>query len=183
MSRGEDKKREEHRKRLQDLRQNVHKKLAYYEQKPYVSNQEFYHLTKEFFLELLEKEYEPTYEELVQELEEIDHEFLSFTDKQRRQVKDLLLRLSHSHYSNHNLDEQESQQVLQAFKRLVSDLTSETQGGIDDALHSGILALNSGDTHKAREQYRRAREIYDGLSEQEQEQYYAQLAKLFKGVQ
>ena len=183
MDRGEHKKRrEEHQKRLEDLRKKLHKKVAYYEQKPYVSSEEFYHLAKEFFLELLGKEYEPTYEEIINELELIDHEFLSFTKQQRETVEDLLLHLSEAHYSNSNLSDEESKDLLQAFKEVVSDLTTNTDHSIDHVLHRGLLQLQKKNYSLAREEYLRARAIYDDLSEQEQEQYYPQLQKLFSGL-
>lgn len=183
MDRGEQKRREEHEKRLAQLREKLHKKVAYYEQKPYVSAEEFYHLTKEFFLELLEKEYEPTYEEVIEELEEVDHEFLSFSKHQREKVQELLRRLSQAHYSPDSFSDEESRDVLKAFKEVVGDLTANTDRSIDHVLHRGLLALERDEPDKARAEYARARSIFDDLSEHEQQQYYDQLQKLFAGVQ
>lgn len=182
MDKGESKRREHHQERLDELRTRVHKKVSYYQQKPYVSAEEFYHLAKEFFLELLEKEYHPTYEEIIEELELLDHEFLSFTKKQRANVRNLLLKLSEIHYSNTNLSQDESQQVLSAFKEVVNDLTTNTDHSIDHVLHRGLVHLRNKELEKASEEYLRARAIYEDLSEQEQEQYYGQLQKLFSGI-
>lgn len=182
MDRGEQKRREEHQEHLNELRDKLHKKVKYYEQKPYVSAEEFYHLTREFFLELLGKEYEPTYEEIIDELEALDHEFLSFTKQQRATVQELLLGLSEAHYNNRRLSEQESQEVLSAFQEVVHDLTTNTDHSIDHVLHRGLIQLQKGDVSHAREEYLRARAIYEDLSEQEQTQYYAQLTKLFSGL-
>lgn len=182
MDKGEKQRREDHQTRLNELREKLRKKVAYYQQKPYVSTEEFYHLAKEFFLELLGKEYEPTYEEIIDELEMIDHEFLSFTKKQRATVKQLLLKLSEAHYSNRNLSDEESREVLAAFNEVVHDLTTNTDHSIDHVLHRGLLQLKKGDSARAREEYLRARAIFEDLSEQEQQQYHQQLQELFTGV-
>lgn len=182
MDKGEQKRQEQHRKRIDDLRSRMHKKVEYYAQKPVVEPSQLYHLVKEFFLGLLEKDYEPTYEEIITELEELDHEFLFFTNHQRKAVRDLLTTLSQKHYSNEQLSEEQTNKLLGELKEVIGDLTTHTQGNIDHLLRSGLKAIANNNIEKAKKQYLEARALVEKMDESHKKQYLPELEELYSNL-
>lgn len=182
MDKGEQQRLEKHKKQMQELQKQVHKKVAYYAQKPVVESSQLYHLVKEFFLGLLDKEYEPTYEELISELHELDHEFLFFSDHQRRRVADILQKLSEAHYSNAQFSEDQSKQLLTEIHEVVTDLTTHTDGSIDHVLQKGLRSLNKKDFDTVKQCYLEARGMVSKLDEQEQEKYRPELEELYNSL-
>lgn len=182
MDRGDRQREQEHQKRVSDLREKMHKKVEYYAQKPVVEPTQLYHLVREFFMSLIEKDYEPTYQEIISELEELDHEFLFFTKSQRENVKKLLLDLSKSHYSNGQLSGEQTKNILSELKQVIGDLTTNSQGGIDHLLHVGLSALAKNDVVQAKDMYIQARNQVSSLDPDHQEQYRPELEELYKGL-
>ncbi|MFT4250349.1 MAG: hypothetical protein ACMXYD_03240 [Candidatus Woesearchaeota archaeon] len=180
MKDGESRSHEEHKKRVSLLREDMHKKLAYYAQKPVLTPEQLYGLVKEFFLSLLEKEYEPTYEELVQELHELDHEFLFFTKQQREDVARILEKLSRMHYSNEEMTSEQSSEVLKELGVVISDLTTHTQGGVDRVLQQGLRAAAKKDFSQAKQLYLEAHRLINKMGDEQKKQYHPELSELYQ---
>ncbi len=183
MQKGEEAKRRAHEARLAALRERTHKKIDYHLQKPYVDVQEFYRLVREFFLDLLEKQYEPTYEEIIDELENIDHDFLAFSEEQRKDARELLGELSALEYSGKDVPQDALKDVLRRFRDLADELASYEEETIEHALQTGFAAAKGKDIEKARAAYRKAHKLFQKLGAPLQKQYLQELQELYKQVQ
>lgn len=169
----------DHRERLQELREKTHKQVDYHMRKAYVDESDFYHLVTGFFLELLERKYEPTYEELLSDLETLEHEFMRFSPEQREQARQLLAQLSHHSYRPGQVDQESAKQMLEQFRQVASALTGSSDGSIDQMLHHGFLHLDKGNQKAALAAYQKARKKYDELPAEQQARYHPQLSKLY----
>ena len=164
---------------MEELRKKTHRKVDYHLQKAYVDENDFYSLIKEFFLELLEKNYEPTYEELIRELYELKHDYLTFNHEQREQAVELLRALSEAEYTGDSFSQEEAKQLLEAFKELTTKMTTYSEHSIEQELHRGFAFLEQGNKSAAEKVYKRAREMYENLSSQQQAQYHADISELY----
>ncbi len=171
--------RREHEARLKELRKKISRKVEYHLQKAYIGHEDFYNLIREFFLELLEKNYEPTYEEIIREVEGLEHEYLTITAKQKREVKELLELLSAHEYQGIDLNKEQAHSILKKFHKLAKELTHVDDASIDYALREGLRAVENNDTKKALDWYQRARALYDTLSDDERKHYHKHLLTLF----
>lgn len=182
MARGEEVALEHHRQRMTALQQKVHRKIDFHLNKPYVEITEFYSLVREFFLELLAKDYEPTYEEILEELENIEHDYLAFPKEQRKKAQNLLSELSALEYGGRPVTQEDVKRVLSDFKSLASEFTAFEDETIEHALQQGMVALQKGNSSKGKEAYMRAHSLFQKLAPDARERYAPQLQELYKRV-
>lgn len=181
MSRG-DQKKVAHQKRMDALREAVNQKIDYHLSKAVIEPADFYHLVTEFFFELMEKEYEPTYEEVLEEIESIEHDFLVFNETQREKANTLLQDLSRIEYSGQDVTQEEAKHILEEFRNLAHEFTRFEEESIDRELRSGMHAARRGDKNAAKQSYQKARDLYEKLGDSEQKRYFTDLQTLYEHI-
>ena len=178
MSKGEVK-HEKHHKRLSALRDKTQKRIDYHLKKPFVESEEFYHLITEFFLELLEKDYAATYEDILDELEKIEHEQLLFSREQRDRAGALLKVLSQLEYMHEEIPQEHAKKILDDFARLADDFTRLEEESIQRVLREGFHAVKRKDLKAAKQAYQKAHQMYERLGEHDKQLYFKDVQGLF----
>ncbi len=172
---------EDIKKRLQAMMAGVEKKVTYYNQKTFVDADHVYHVVRDFFLELHDKSYEATYEDLIRELES-SSAIVFLSDEVRDKCIAFLRDLSEAQYSGRGADAETYKEHLASFVELAREVTAPHDTSLDELIFEGLASVNREDHEAAKKKYRAARDKYEGLPEHEQHRYYEGLQRLYSSL-
>ena len=175
----------EHKKKVAELQLAFSKKSQYHQQKAYLELKDIYWLCHEFFTSLLTKDRHFTEEELLRELKEFKHEYLTIPSELLTEWQSFFHELSESQYSG----KQPSQEKLKAMLTKLSTLIEQTLGSkrlpqteFSTQLQAAQLLIKNGDAEKAEERYQKLMQQYLIFPPEQKALYYAQLELLYHAI-
>ncbi len=172
---------DEIRKRLSALMASVEKKVTYYNQKSFLDADHVFAVVREFFLELHQKSYEATYEDLISELKQ-NSAIVFLSDEVRHECISFLEELSELQYSGRGANPETYKEYLSEFVALARKVTAPHDTSIDQLIFEGLASIEREDKDGAKKKYRAARDKYESLPEHEQERYYEGLQRLYSSL-
>lgn len=172
---------EDLKKHLQSMMAGVEKKVVYYSQKTFVDADHVYHVVRDFFLELHDKSYEATYEDLIRELNS-NSAIVFLSDELREKCVAFLQEISEAQYSGRGSDAETYKQYLLSFVDLAREITAPHDTSLDELIFEGLASIDRDDHQSARKKYRAAKDKYESLPEHEQHRYYESLSRLYSSL-
>lgn len=171
----------EHRKHAAELQAKFLKKSQYHQQKAYLELKDVYWLMHEFFQALLNKDQHFTEEELVTELQQFKHDYITFSPELLQQWQKFFHTLSENQYSGAERTQDEMKQLLREFSSLVELTLGKPEPGDSfyGKLQTCLVLAEHGDAQKAEQEYRSVVAEYNTLSDQKKSQYYPHIQKIY----
>lgn len=195
------KKKEEERKNLITIRSETKAKIKHAREKQRLDQKEVYNITKSFFKELLELDYEFTHEELMEELQKIYLE-----KKHHEKLKLFITKVGMIEYTDKKFSEKELDKLLTELETIIDILIKhhsntpwlvkfiaklgmhskkkpELKKNTTEAKEQLFRLLNAveqeGNEQKAKELYSKSLQFYNNLSKEEKQNYYERLMKTY----
>lgn len=173
---------------LKGLKTKTQQQIKYLYDKVTLTEEEIYIVTKDFFSELLELNYQFSHEEL---LEELGKTYIEIQVKE--EIQQFIKKIGRIEYnSNITFELEELKKILTELQEIVDKLISEEtkQNSKGFSLFSKQKEQTIGeliedvkselDAQKAKEKYQQALTKYNNLNEQEQQMYYERLQEAYE---
>jgi hypothetical protein len=174
-----------HREHMRELHTLFTKKTQYHHQKAYLELKDVYWLVHEFFSAFLGKTHHFTEQELMQELKNFKHDYMTLDEQLIHEWHSFFEALSQKQYAGGEISQDDLKALLVEFNHLVDETVGKERAPPDafsSQIQSAQIYVKNNDVDHAYEVYKKLMVAYEHLSDEKRKLHYEQLERLYQAI-